>query len=86
MVGEYGHFQILEGGSRCWYGIVGHDYIYICLRFWSNDPDLSHRFNFTKSDRASLPLDAAFWDFFFSRAKSWGVKVFEQDWLNRQIQ
>lgn len=33
----------------------------------------------------SLPLEQAFWDDFLSRKSSWGLRVYEQDWLKHQM-
>eukprot|EP00466_Bigelowiella_natans_P009571 jgi/Bigna1/143959/aug1.83_g18667 len=54
-------------------------------RFWSNNTDYAQQnggdFKFCMDDKKSFPLEQSFWDFLFDYGKSWGLYVYEQDWL-----
>ena len=59
-------------------------------RYWSTETIYAKqnggKFEFAMDEKAALPLEEAFWDFFFDAAKHWGLDVYEQDWLNVQTQ
>eukprot|EP00466_Bigelowiella_natans_P005419 jgi/Bigna1/88692/estExt_fgenesh1_pg.C_360112 len=54
-------------------------------RFWSNNTDYAQQnggdFKFCMDDKKSFPLEQSFWEFLFDYGKSWGLYVYEQDWL-----
>ncbi|XP_069122508.1 uncharacterized protein [Argopecten irradians] len=57
-------------------------------RYWSSDNvyDKANGGNYTfvKETLLSIPDDQKFWNDFLSVAKQWGLKMYEQDWLNIQ--
>ncbi|XP_033764085.1 uncharacterized protein LOC117345186 [Pecten maximus] len=57
-------------------------------RYWSPDNiyDKSNggNYNFVKETLLSIPDDQKFWNDFLLNAKQWGLKMYEQDWLNIQ--
>ncbi|KAL4219038.1 hypothetical protein ACF0H5_021621 [Mactra antiquata] len=57
-------------------------------RYWSKLTPYAKQnngsFNFIVENGGSLPIDLEFWRYLFKQAKSWGLIVYEQDWLNRQ--
>jgi hypothetical protein len=61
-------------------------------RYWSTENVYAKQnggdfeFVIEEESGAALPLEEAFWDYFFDQAKQWGLDVYEQDWLNIQTQ
>lgn len=64
--------------------VVGHN------RYWSSITPYAKqnggKFNFIIDGKLSLPDDQTFWDYLLAGAKKWGLIVYEQDWLNYQIE
>ena len=64
--------------------VVGHN------RYWSSNTDYARanggRYNFIVEPQhnLSIPDDARFWDDLLGEAKSWGLVVYEQDWLHNE--
>lgn len=60
-------------------------------RYWSIDNVYAMqnggKYNFIADTfgRGMIPNDPQFWDDLFADSASWGLKVYEQDWLNQQI-
>nr|XP_006815625.1 PREDICTED: uncharacterized protein LOC102804514 [Saccoglossus kowalevskii] len=60
-------------------------------RWWSSDTTYARvnggKWNFIvePDTQYSLPIDQGFWDYLLGTARDWGLKVYEQDWLNQQI-
>lgn len=69
--------------STCTYIYVQQPYINgICL-FVQNGGD----YEFIVEPLASLPVQQEFWDFLMSSSKqSWNLLVYEQDWLDVEVQ
>ncbi|XP_046368497.2 uncharacterized protein LOC124143542 [Haliotis rufescens] len=56
--------------------------------FWSNETSYASQnggnFSFLISGSSAVPLGGDFWDYLFSKAKAWGLKVYQQDWMKEQ--
>ncbi|XP_046547730.1 uncharacterized protein LOC124257657 [Haliotis rubra] len=56
--------------------------------FWSNKTSYAQQnggnFSFLISGSSAIPLGGDFWDYLFSKAKDWGLKVYQQDWMKEQ--
>ncbi|ESO88546.1 hypothetical protein LOTGIDRAFT_234457 [Lottia gigantea] len=47
-------------------------------RYWSKDTPYAAKYLFLKGVGLSVPLTTKFWDFLFTRGKTWGMKMYEQ--------
>ena len=59
-------------------------------KFWDYNVEYAYqnggRYNFILDEftQRSLPNDQSFWMDLFSNSTKWGLKTYEQDWLNHQ--
>ncbi|MHA1378451.1 MAG: hypothetical protein ACTSRG_08720, partial [Candidatus Helarchaeota archaeon] len=58
-------------------------------RWFHGRSKYTRKFRFHKVGRLlnpwMLPLEIDFWDYIFKQAKSWGLTLYEQDWMNNQF-
>ncbi|XP_050393125.2 uncharacterized protein LOC126811499 [Patella vulgata] len=54
-------------------------------RYWSKDTPYAVNYKFLKGLGLSVPITTRFWDFLLQRAKTWGLIVYEQDWMYVQF-
>lgn len=55
-------------------------------RFWAPDNVYRDSYRFLVGARTALPLEPRFWDDLFEEATKWGLRVYEQDWLDQQVE
>eukprot|EP01060_Flectonema_neradi_P022193 TRINITY_DN3046_c2_g1_i1.p1 TRINITY_DN3046_c2_g1~~TRINITY_DN3046_c2_g1_i1.p1 ORF type:complete len:565 (+),score=113.29 TRINITY_DN3046_c2_g1_i1:50-1696(+) len=58
-------------------------------RYWSPQTDYAKQnggeWDFIIEAEAAMPIDQAFWDWLLGSSKSWGLRVYEQDWLHNEF-
>ena len=60
-------------------------------RWWCNETDYGARnggqydFIYSDSTGTSLPMDELFWNDLFKNSTAWGLKVYLQDWISKQV-
>ncbi|XP_025087035.1 uncharacterized protein LOC112559815 isoform X2 [Pomacea canaliculata] len=58
-------------------------------RYWSSKTPYAKQnggnFNFIVEKEKAIPQDLSFWMYLFEQARTWGLIVYEQDWLNREF-
>ena len=59
---------------------VGHS------RYWSKENQYNGRYTFVSGKDGSVPTDGRFWDHLMRQARLDGICLYEQDWLNEQIE
>lgn len=50
-------------------------------RFWSSDNAYRNNFTWIVDGDMAFPVDQAFWEWLMGYGKSWGLYVYEQDWM-----